>query len=43
MTSSTLLGIGALIALVAFVAFAFRQGMQVPRSGRDPSDHVSPP
>jgi hypothetical protein len=33
MKTETILGIGALIVLVAFIVFAFRQGMNVKPSG----------
>jgi hypothetical protein len=43
MTMKTVYGLIALVALGAFAAFAFRQGMRVPPSGRDPNDYVPPP
>ena len=38
MTMQTILGIGALIALVGFIVFAFRQGMKV----KNPPENVPP-
>jgi hypothetical protein len=37
MTASQWLGIGMLALVVAFAAFAFRQGEKVKPSGRDPN------
>jgi len=38
MSMSDLLGIGGLLALLAFIVFAFRQGMNVKPSGNDPDE-----
>jgi hypothetical protein len=44
MTMNTVYGLLALGALAVFVIVAFRQGVKVPPSGRDPNDFVlSPP
>ena len=37
MNTETILGIGALIVIVAFIVFAFRKGQSVKPGGRDPS------
>jgi hypothetical protein len=45
MTAAQWLGIGMMALLVAFAAFAFRQGEKVKPSGRDPNkglDDVPP-
>jgi hypothetical protein len=39
MSTETVLGIAAGIALIAFIVFAFRKGQSVKPSGKDPSIH----
>jgi hypothetical protein len=45
MKTETILGIGALIVIVVFVVFAFRQGMKIrsPNDGGGSGDHGHSP
>jgi hypothetical protein len=43
MTTETILGIGALIAILVFIVFAFRKGMQVkPDPENKPPNNYAP-